>query len=76
MKNMTGLSLGGMKFDPLGRPYGDNGNNLTGESNVQIPDEAQRKQAQEIEHLIQRRSGELDRPDQELDYYRRLLRRF
>ncbi|MCC7305443.1 MAG: DUF4175 family protein [Alphaproteobacteria bacterium] len=77
MKQMTGFSLGGMRYDPLGRPMGDgNGEGLFGGSRVKIPDEEERKQAKEILRLLRRRSGELDRPVEELDYYRRLLRQF
>jgi uncharacterized protein (TIGR02302 family) len=79
LQQMTGMSLmgGGMKFDPLGRPYGGDGNNrgFFG-SPVKIPDEAERKKAQEILKELRRRSGELSRPEEELDYYRRLLRQF
>jgi uncharacterized protein (TIGR02302 family) len=79
MQQMIGFSMmgGGMKFDPLGRPYGGDGkrNGLFG-SPVKIPDEAERKKAQEILKLLRNRSGELERPDEELDYYKRLLRQF
>ncbi len=79
LQQMTGLSMsgGGMKFDPLGRPYGGDGerNGLFG-SPVKIPDEAERKKAQEILKMLRRRAGELERPDEELDYYKRLLRQF
>lgn len=75
MKKIKLISFGaGMKMDPLGRPYGDDGHST--ESNVQIPDESEKKRAQEILQLLQKRAGELDRPPAELDYYRRLLRRF
>ena len=37
---------------------------------------AEQKKAQEILRLLRRRAGELDRPDVELEYYRRLLRQF
>ena len=79
LQQMIGLSMGssGMKFDPLGRPYGGDGNKngLFG-SPVKIPDESERKRAQEILDLLRKRSGELTRPDEELDYYKRLLRQF
>lgn len=78
LQQMIGLSMGGsMKFDPLGRPYGGDGNKngLFG-SPVKIPDEIERKRAQEILDLLRKRSGELTRPDEELDYYKRLLRQF
>jgi uncharacterized protein (TIGR02302 family) len=79
LQQMTGFSMGGggMKFDPLGRPYGGDGNKngLFG-SPVKIPDASERKRAQEILDLLRKRSGELNRPDEELDYYKRLLRQF
>jgi hypothetical protein len=79
LQQMTGVSRmgSGMKFDPLGRPYGGDGNRngLFG-SPVKIPDEGERKKAQEILNLLRKRSGELDRPEEELDYYKRLLRQF
>lgn len=80
IQQLTGIAMGGggFKYDPLGRPYGGNGDKegpYHG-SNVKIPDEAERKRAQEILQLLQRRSGEFDRPEEELDYYHRLLRQF
>ncbi len=77
-RQMTGISLSNSgKFDPLGRPIQDEGNgmNMLQGSTVKIP-AAQRKNAQEILKIIRRRAGELDRPEQELDYYRRLLKQF
>jgi hypothetical protein len=80
MKQMTGFAMGsgGMRYDPLGRPYGgkDGGNSLLPGSQVKIPNESEQKRAQEILKLLRRRSGELDRPQYELDYFRRLLRQF
>lgn len=80
IKKLTGMAFGGgsgLKYDPLGRPYGqgDNDGQSHG-SNVKIPDEAEKKRAQEILRLIQKRAGEFDRPEGELEYYRRLLRQF
>ena len=80
MQQMTGMSFsaGGMRYDPLGRPYGgkENEGGMFPGSRVKIPEESERKKAQEILQLLRRRSGELDRPGEELDYYRRLLRQF
>jgi uncharacterized protein (TIGR02302 family) len=80
MQQMVGLMFGGgMRFDPLGRPYGgDNGTgpNMFPGSRVTIPDAQERTRALEVLRLLRRRAGELDRPDEELDYYHRLLRRF
>ncbi len=78
IQKMTGMAIGsgGMRYDPLGRPYGQGPNEGGMGSTVKIPDEAERKQAQEILRLIQKRAGEYDRPQGELEYYRRLLRQF
>ncbi len=69
---------GGSKQDPLGRPYG--GGNRNGppspNSTVKIPDEAQRKRVEEILRILRQRSGELERPREELEYFERLLRQF
>lgn len=77
MKRMMMLSLGPGKMDPLGRPMqeGQGPSWLPG-SQVKIPDEAERKRVQEIQKLLRDRSGELERPDYELDYFRRLLKQF
>lgn len=60
--------------DPLGREAGENGRlgtdeELTGNEDVY-------RRAREILDEIRRRSGEQARPDEELDYLRRLLDRF
>jgi len=74
MQQMVGISFGGMpRRDPFGRPYGetnpDNGK-------VKIPTQAQKKREQEILNEIRQRAGQRDRPRDELEYYRRLLKRF
>lgn len=78
MQMMVGMGLsGGQKYDPLGRPYGeDQQNGQAHGSDVKIPDESRRKRVEEILDLLRRRSGEFDRPDDELEYFRRLLRQF
>jgi len=80
MQQLIGFAVSGsgMRYDPMGRPYGgDNENNgLFPGSRVEIPNEAEKKRAHEILRLLRRRSGELDRPQNELDYYRRLLKQF
>ena len=78
MKQMTGFMLGQGQTDPLGRRTGQNngGNNWYNGSEVQIPDEAERKKVEEILKLLRKKSGEFNRPDYELDYYRRLLKQF
>jgi hypothetical protein len=79
MQQMIGIGLsGGMRFDPLGRPLGGRGpqDGPQGDQDVEIPDEAQKKRAEEIQRLLRDRSGEFDRPQDELEYFRRLLRQF
>ena len=83
MVQMTGfmLSFGGqqsMRRDPLGRPMAPN-SGLNGDPNgsqVEIPDEAERRRVQEILEMLRRRAGDGSRPVQEREYYRRLLKRF
>lgn len=43
---------------------------------VKIPSEAERKWVQEILNELRRRASDRRRPQEELDYYRRLLKRF
>ncbi|USO06368.1 MAG: DUF4175 family protein [Rhodospirillales bacterium] len=80
MQQMTGLAFGGMpmQLDPLGRPYGghDGKNGLPFGDQVKIPSEAERKWVQEILNELRRRASDRRRPQEELDYYRRLLKRF
>jgi hypothetical protein len=75
MQQMTLMSFGMGGRDPLGRPMRDGNGNQLG-STVKIPDKAQQKKAQEILKILRRRSGELNRPDYELDYFRRLMKQF
>ena len=82
MVQMTGfmLSFGGQqgRLDPLGRPIGPDGG-LNGDprgSQVEIPDEAERRRVQEILEMLRRRAGDGSRPREEREYYRRLLKRF
>lgn len=77
MKQITLMSFGMGPVDPLGRPLSEgNGPSLLPGSKVKIPDEAERKRAQEILRILRKRAGELDRPDYELEYYRRLMKQF
>ena len=62
--------------DPLGRPMGENGTGLPWGTKIEIPDEGARRRVQDIMDELRKKSGELMRPDYELDYYRRLLRQF
>lgn len=77
MKQMTMMAMGMGPLDPLGRPLDNNGgSSLLPGSKVKIPDKAERKRAQEILKTLRQRSGELDRPEYELDYFRRLMKQF
>ncbi|HRQ60114.1 MAG TPA: DUF4175 family protein, partial [Alphaproteobacteria bacterium] len=71
-------SFGNRQLDPLGRPLNDDQNGTPNSlyAPVEIPDEAERQRAEEIQKLLRDRSGELYRPADELDYFRRLLKQF
>ncbi|HEX7007094.1 MAG TPA: DUF4175 family protein, partial [Alphaproteobacteria bacterium] len=60
--------------DPLGRPIDGFGNANT--SDVKIPEEADIQRAREILDELRRRSNDPNRPQIELDYIERLLKRF
>jgi uncharacterized protein (TIGR02302 family) len=60
--------------DPLGRPASNNGTYDQGD--VKIPDENTLQKAREILDELRRRAGERSRPEIELDYIDRLLKRF
>jgi hypothetical protein len=60
--------------DPFGRNA--SGSGLDVGDDVRVPDEMERRKAREILDELRRRSGEADRPENELDYLRRLLDRF
>ncbi len=81
MQQMVGVGLSsGQRYDPLGRPLGgkDDPNGRSNNSDVKVPDEAEKKRADEILRELRDRSGDRsgDRSQDELDYYRRLLRQF
>ena len=60
--------------DPLGRPLSNNGTYDLGD--VKIPDQNTLQKAREILDELRRRAGERSRPELELDYIDRLLKRF
>lgn len=82
MKQMGGMAMGvgpgGMKQDPMGRPYseGDEDRNGFPGSPVEIPDEAELKRAYEILKELRNRSADRTRAREELEYFKRLLRQF
>lgn len=77
LQQMKIMSFGPRRLDPLGRPLQEDGgmSALPG-SRIKIPDQAERKKVQDILKILRERSGEVQRPDYELDYYRRLLKQF
>ena len=60
--------------DPLGRPLPGFGRADT--NDVRIPENSDLQRAREILDELRRRAGEFNRPQLELDYIDRLLRRF
>jgi uncharacterized protein (TIGR02302 family) len=60
--------------DPLGRPASNNGTYDRGD--VKIPDENNLQKSRRILDELRRRAGERTRPEIELDYIDRLLKRF
>lgn len=60
--------------DPFGRPAGGSHGLATG--NVGIPERAEIERIQDLLRELRRRAGERDRPGDELDYIKRLLRPF
>lgn len=81
LKQMAGNALmfgfGQTQYDPLGRPLGKRGGqSLFPGSDIKIPEESEQKKVQEILQILRKRSSDLNRPEQELEYFRRLLRQF
>jgi uncharacterized protein (TIGR02302 family) len=67
----------GQPTDPLGRAQNSgNGPSWMPNNNIKIPDQADRKRVQDIQKTLRDRSGQMDRPMYELEYYRRLLKQF
>ncbi|MFW6027283.1 MAG: DUF4175 family protein, partial [bacterium] len=64
----------GQGRDPLGRRPGSNG--FATEGSVKVPDESALQQARRILEEDRRRAAERGRPEEELDYLDRLLKRF
>ncbi len=67
-------SFSRMGRDPFGRPQ--NGFGILDDNRVEIPSEIDVQRAREILRELYRRSGDRQRPQIELDYLNRLLRRF
>lgn len=65
----------GQNRDPFGRPRNGNFGNAS-DDGVKVPTESEIQRAREIFDELRRRSGERTRPQPELEYIDRLLRRF
>jgi tetratricopeptide (TPR) repeat protein len=76
MKQYMGMGISVSRTDPLGRAGEEGGTRNFFGTEVRIPDKSERKKIDEILEILRDRSGELYRPEEELDYYRRLLRQF
>ncbi|MCF6272716.1 MAG: DUF4175 domain-containing protein [Rhodobacteraceae bacterium] len=61
------------QFDPLGRSIGNRGR---ADGDTAVPDQNASERARELLGEIRRRTGESQRPAEELDYLKRLLDRF
>lgn len=61
------------QYDPLGRPIGNKGR---ADGDTAIPEQNTSDRARELLDEIRRRSGNAERPTEELDYLNRLLDRF
>ena len=75
----TGPRLRGMRpgnRDPFGHRQQEEGNQGTATGRVKIPGENEMQRAREILKELRRRAGDLWRPEIELDYIERLLKRF
>ena len=75
----SGPRLRGMRpgnRDPFGRRQQEEGNQGTATGRVKIPGEREMQRAREILKELRRRAGDLWRPEIELDYIERLLKRF
>ena len=81
MQQMATMMIAGSmmpRLDPLGRPMSgdEDQSGLFPGSQVEVPDEAQRQRVDEILKTLRQRAGQRSRPNHELEYYRRLLKRF
>jgi uncharacterized protein (TIGR02302 family) len=73
----SGEQLGsGSGRDPLGRMQGQGSAGADENDDVHVPEEQERQRAQAIQEELRRRGAERGRPQEELEYIDRLLRRF
>ena len=66
----------GANRDPFGRQPGEGTSGADEGGDVRVPEERERQRAQAIQEELRRRGAERSRPQEELDYIDRLLKRF
>jgi len=62
--------------DPLGRRYGQGTSGADEGDDVTVPEQRERQRTRAIEEELRRRDADRERPQEELDYYGRLLKGF
>ena len=62
--------------DPFGRQQGQGTAGVDEAGDVRVPEERERQRAQAIQEELRRRGADRNRPQEELDYIERLLKRF
>jgi hypothetical protein len=62
--------------DPLGRRTREAAGAQDAGSDTRVPDEAEQLRTRQLQDELRRRGAERERPQEELDYIDRLLRRF
>jgi uncharacterized protein (TIGR02302 family) len=62
--------------DPLGRHYGQGSSGADEGEDVTVPEDRERQRTRAIEEELRRRDADRGRPQEELDYYGRLLKGF
>ena len=62
--------------DPFGRQQGQGTAGANDADDVRVPEERERQRAQAIQEELRRRGADRGRPQEELDYIERLLKRF
>ncbi len=78
LEQMTGMRFSQGRTDPLGRPMGpeEGGASLSPEERVKVPSEFEQRRIDEILKTLRERSSDYTRPQEEIDYLRRLLKQF
>lgn len=79
LEKMMGMSFSQGQTDPFGRPMenpNQGGRDPFPDERIKIPSESERRRIDEILKTLRQRSGEYSRPQEEIDYLRRLLRQF